>query len=564
MAELLSIGVSRVMRDLRASSPATSTRSAVMNPQNQPALIGGAAGGFASARIDRITQDWSTARRSMDQELLNGLTRLRARARERALNSPIASKFLQMVRTNVVGAHGVKIEFKVEKQRKRPDDPDIFDVETNRELSRAWRMWCRPEFCTVHGNLSLQDVLNLWADAIGRDGDFLLKFVYLDKSVNPFGFALQLLDADQLNEAKHTVGAATGEQDRLGVRVDEYKRATGYWLYDGNPLELGYGGANCKLVPANVIRHSYIPRRAGQTRGYPLLAPVLWDMHMLDKYFDAELTAARIGASLLATIEQDGAQEYQGQGENPDGSAAIKLELGTIPILGQGQKLNNQTPEHPAAAFNPFVERSLRLIASGLGVAYHELGNDLASVNFSSGRLGRQEAIDYWMELQRKLIQDIIDPVLRAWMRPALLNGAINLQFAPDRYLEPDAVQYIPRRWDYVDPLKDVQADIDAIQNGLETHEGALARRGKNYVDVFRQLKSEQSLADELDLELGTDIRGDALSEVNDGAPAAPNTDGSSTADAAKPPAKKKGSGKKQRAEARRQARRDVLMAESG
>lgn len=517
---LIELGVSRDIRDQREHTPARGKRT--MNPQNSPALLGGAAGGFQSSRIDRLTKDWSTTRRSPDQELFNGLVRLRARARERALNSPIAAKFLQMLRTNVVGAHGTKIEFKVAKQRVH-DTAEVYDEPTNEKLRKAWRMWCKRKYCTMQGNLSFQDVLNLWCDAIGRDGDFLLRRVYVDKKANPFGFALQLLDADQLNESINVAGSPTVNQVRMGVQVDKYQRPISYYIYDGNPVEFGFGSSNCKIVPADQIYHSYIPRRVGQSRGYPLLAPVLWDINMLDKYFDAELTAARTGASLMATIETEDADgDFEGDGELPDGSAKIEVDNGTIPILGPGQKLNNQTPQHPTAAFNPFVGRSLRLIASGLGVPYHELGNDLEGVNFSSGRLGVQESRDYWMELQRMLIESVVQPVFEDWLKASLLNGAIDLPFDPERYSDEDAIHYMPRRWDWVDPLKDTQATILQIQNGLETREGALRKKGTDWRKVMEQTAVEMDYAESLGIDVGTDIRGDALSEIDDGPPEAP------------------------------------------
>lgn len=550
-----------VLLDLTEAKQAIRPRSAVqgrvMNPQNMLAILGGnGVGGFHAAKMGRTTADWATVRRSADQDLLVDLPKLRARARERAINSPVAAKFLQMMRTNIIGAHGIRVEFKVEKQRKR-DGSETYDDDTNAELSRAWKLWCRPENCTVHGTLSFRDVLNLWADAMGRDGDFIIRKVILPKSQNPFGFALQLVDADQLNDSLNRFSSGTKEpQIRMGVEVDDYQKPLGYWLYKGNPFESGMGFANCTRVPADQVRHSYIPRRVGQSRGYPLLAPVLYDINMLDKYFDAELVAARAGSELFATIEQNKVDgEFEGDGENLDGSTQLQTSKGMMPVLPVGYTLNNHTPEHPTTAFNPFVERSMRLIASGLGIAYHELGNDLASVNFSSGRLGRQEAIDYWTELQGKCIQDIVDPVLRDVIRYGLLNGAINLPFTPDRYTDPDVVHYIPRRWDYVDPLKDTQADIDGIQNGLTTHEEALGRRGKDWRKVFHQLKDEQDLADELGIQLGTDIRGDALSEVNDGAPPAAGAQNEP-----EPAAKPKKASKKSLAERSRQALKSHLL----
>ena len=510
----------------------------LMAPTNMSAIVGGGGyGGFQSAKMGRLTADWSTMRSSADQTLQFGLAPLRARARERAINSPLASKFLQMLRTNLIGSHGIRINFMVEKQRKRGDE--IQDEDTNDELRRAWKKWCRKEYCTVHGRYTWTDVLNLAADAAGRDGDFLVRKVYVPKSQNPFGFSLQLVDADQLKESLNRIADVNQNQIRMGVEVDQYQKPIAYHCYKGNPSEAG-NSSEVTRVPANQMYHWFIPRRIGQTRGYPLLAPVLWDMNMLDKYFDAELTAARAGAQMFGTIEQKEDDEgYEGDGQNEDGTTQLELSNGTLTVLPPGQTLNNATPEHPTAAFSPFVERSLRLIASGLGVAYHELGNDLAGVNFSSGRLGVLEERDYWKELQTSLISTICRPVYEDWVRSALLNRAVDLPFDPDRFTDDEVIQFIPRRWTWVDPLKDVQASVDSIQNGFTTHEQVLHEQGKDWRDVFKQIKAERDYADQLGIVLGTDIRGDALSEENDGPAAAP--DGTET----DPPPTKPAGGKK-------------------
>ena len=500
------------LSEARRALPARRT----MNPSNMTSILGGGGvGGFAAAKVGRLTADWSTVMRSADQELFNDLRKLRARSRERAVNSPIAAKFTQMLRTNVVGAHGVQINFKVEKQRKRGESD--YDEATNETLRKAWRKWCKRKYCTVHGRYTFKDVLNLCADALARDGDFLVRRVYVDPKTtgNPFGFSLQLIDADQLNDSMNRQSDAKNPQIRMGVQVDSYQKPTGYWIYQGNPYETSFANAKCQLVPASEIYHVFIPRRVGQTRGYPLLAPVLWDINMLDKYFDAELTAARVGAQIFGAIEQQSDDAYEGDGENTDGTARLDLENGTLAVLAPGQSLKNATPEHPTAAFSPFVERSLRLIASGLGVAYHELGNDLAGVNYSSGRLGVLEERDYYMELQRLVVEALVQPVYEDWVKPALLNKALDLPYDPDRYTDDDAIQFMPRRWAWVDPLKDVQSSTEEIQNGLSTHEQVLSAHGKDWRAVFRQIKQEQDYADELGIQLGTDIRGDAMSEVN-------------------------------------------------
>ncbi len=533
-----------VLLDLTEAKQSARTQSIpvrrTMSPATMEAVLGGGgAGGFHAAKMGRLTSDWTTIRRSADQDLQFDLPRMRARARERAINGSLGAKFLQMLRTNVVGKHGIRLNFKVEKLRKSGDD--IYDDATNEALSKAWKKWCRRKHCTVHGKYSFRDVCNMAADSIGRDGDFIVRKVYSSKKDNPFGFSLQLIDADQLNDMKNQIGSPSGPQIRMGVEVDQYQKPVAYHIYDGNPFESGMGSANCQRVPAEQVYHWFIPRRIGQTRGYPLLAPVLWDMNMLEKYFGAELTAARAGAAIFASIEQDRSDgEYEGDGENPDGSTRLEIDNGSIAVLGPGQKLNNQTPQHPTAAFSPFVERSLRLISSGLGVAYHELGNDLAGVNFSSGRLGVLEARDYYMELQEMLIEGFVQPVYEDWVKAALLSGAIDLPFTPDRFTDDDVVQFLPRRWSWVDPLKDVQASVDEIQNGFTTHEEKMHSMGRDWRAVYRQLKVEKDYANELGITVGTDIRGDALSEMNDGAPEEDGTPGNDNKTAEETPAKAK------------------------
>ena len=516
-----------------------------LTPNNLQAVLSGSGsgyGGFGAAKPGRLTADWSRVPRAADQILRVDLRFLRARAREQQINSPIASKFLQMLRTNLVGPHGLRIAFKLEKQRKRGSD--TLDDKTNDALKKAWRKWQRSEYCTVHGKYTWNDVCRMAPDGLGRDGELIVRKMYVPKSQNPFGFTLQLINPDQLDDNFNRIGSPKQNQVRMGVEVDRYQKPLVYHLFEGNPYETGYGAANRVPVAADQIYHFFIPRFIGQTRGYPLLAPVMYDMKMLDGYFEAELVAARAGAMMVGAIEQDGSEGYAGDGETQEGATRLDVENGMLIQLPRGARLNNVSPEHPTSAFNPFVERSLRLIASGMGVAYHELGNDLAGVNYSSGRLGVLEERDYFMELQNLMIDALCRPVYEDWVKSALLNGALDLPFDPDRYTDPDTVEFIPRRWTWVDPLKDSQAAVADVQNAFSTHSETLHAHGKDWREVYKQLKIEKDFADELGIQIGTDIRGDALSEINDGAPEEEGELGTGSKPAKEepvaPPAKKK------------------------
>jgi lambda family phage portal protein len=274
-------------------------------------------------------------------------------------------------------------------------------------------------------------------------------------------------------------------------------------------------------VPADQIVHWMIAHRTGQTRGYPWFAATMAQLNMLDGFFQAELAGARLQSQLVMSIEDKGtdgaADEIEGDGINADGTKAIDIGVGSaIDLSGTGATLANHTPTHPNSAFDPFVKQSGRLIASGMNVAYHKLFNDLAGVNYSSGRLGELEERDFWMEMQTALIDNVLEPIYDAWLGAALLNGALDgLALADRKRFAGESLKWEPRRWAWIDPLKDVQANTLLVQNGFDTHERILNGQGYDLEETYTALQREQDLADELGLALGTDIRGQGTSEVN-------------------------------------------------
>lgn len=489
----------------------------LQTPANSGALLGGYGGygGFAAAPVSRTNQEWIAFSRTADQNLIIDLRRLRNRARERAINSPIAAKFLRIMRTQVVGAHGVRVEYKVAKLRARNMD-ELLDDELNAKLLTGWERWCRRKVCTVDGKRSFRDVLLLAMDCLARDGECFIRRRYIDRTAdNPFGFALQLIDADQVDETYNTAPDINGNQVRLGVEVNADMMPLAYHVFTGFPSE--YGQRRRARIPASEIYHLFEPRFISQTRGYPMMAPALYDMHQLDDYFKAELTAARWGAKMIGAVESVGDSQYTGdQGpKGTDGTTSVNVGDATLFNLPIGTKLSNITPEHPTTAFSPFIERSLRFISSALNAPYHQLGNDYASINFSSGRLGENESRDFYTELQSMLVDTLVQPIHDDWLRAALLNGAIDLPFTPDRYTASDAREFIPRRWHGIQPLEEAKTAVIEVQNGLNDKATIMHAKGKDWRKTLKQLKTEDAYAESLKLKLGTDLTGKATSEVD-------------------------------------------------
>ena len=95
-------------------------------------------------------------------------------------------------------------------------------------------------------------------------------------------------------------------------------------------------------------------------------------------------------------------------------------------------------------------------------------------------------------------------PVWARWMDAAVLSGAIELPGyarAPARHR---TVQWIPPRWDWVDPLKDIQAQVLAIDAGLLSRRKAVEATGYDIEEIDRENAADAKRAAGMGLAYGT------------------------------------------------------------
>jgi lambda family phage portal protein len=445
-------------------------------------VFGGAMGG-------RLTMDWIASILSADQEIKGNMRLLRARARELSRNNPVAKSYLKILTSNVLGEKGIGYQAQV-----RNNDKSL-NAAFNTKIEDAWTEWGKKGNCTVDGKLSFRAVQNLVLKSIATDGEIFVRQVRGFK--NKFGFALQLIDADQLDHLFSRYPSKTENEIRMGVEVDEWGRPVAYHVNEKHPSDLG-GSLLRTRIPADQILHLYDPERVNQTRGITWFHPCMVELRMLGGYVEAELVAARTGAAKMGFLKYTDASAFAEP--NPDAKYRIEAQPGVIETMPPGMEFQAWSPDHPASAFPMFVKAMLRFVASSLGVSYNALASDLEGVNYSSMRSGLLVERDQWKMLQSFLKEQMLQPILENWMSMALLSGALVLDSRdPARFL---AGKWEPRGWMWVDPLKDVQATILGIGAGLTNRDSAIAEQGGDVEEVFEQLAEEQKLAKEFGLEL--------------------------------------------------------------
>jgi len=445
---------------------------------------------FNGATGGRLTMDWFATILSADQEIKGNMRLLRARARELSRNNPVAKSYLKILLSNVLGHKGIGYQAQV-----RNNDGTLNSA-FNRKIEAAWRDWGKKGTCTVDGRLSFRELQNVVLKNLATDGEVIVRRVR-GFDGNKYRYAVQLIDADQLDHLFTRAASPDENEIRMGVEVDKWGRPVAYHIQEKHPSDLG-GSLLRTRIPADQILHLYDPERISQTRGITWFHPCMFELRMLGGYVEAELVAARTGAAKMGFLEHTDPSSYVEP--NPDANYKINAEPGVIEQLPPGMKFTAWNVDHPGNAFPTFVKAMLRFVAGALGVSYNALACDLEGVNYSSMRSGLLIERDQWKMLQSLLREELLQPIFEDWMSLALLSGALVLDSRdPARFL---AGKWQPRGWVWVAPLKDVQAGILAIGAGLASREALLSDQGVDVEEVFDELSEEAKLADEKDLDI--------------------------------------------------------------
>jgi lambda family phage portal protein len=442
---------------------------------------------FKGAELSRLWYDWIASPISADQEIYNDFLRLRARAREMRRNHPLVRRFVAMLSTNVIGPEGHTLRARI-----RNADGKLNQA-MNVRIEAAWDAWSSDN-TSVDGMMGLVDLEHLAIESLAVDGEVLIR-MHRGFRGNAFRFALQLVDPDLLDHLYMLAPEKGSNEVRLGVEVDKWGRPVAYHFWERHQTDLPTPPENKRIrVPAEEILHLYRPDRPNQSRGTTWLNSMMFPAKMLDGYVEAEVVAARTGAAKMGFFEQKDADTS----EPAQAGERISMEAspGQFETLPPGYEFKPWSPEHPSTAFGSFLKSVQRWIASGLRVSYNELANDLDNVNYSSLRSALLSDRDEWRKLQRWWARRVRMTIYENWLSMAELAGKIVLDTRPwEQWLQ---VTFAARGWAWVDPLKDVNASIAAIDNGLSSRTRVLAEQGLDFEEVIEELAAEQARIKEL------------------------------------------------------------------
>ncbi|NJD22643.1 MAG: phage portal protein, partial [Melioribacter sp.] len=268
-------------------SDTTGKRSSELNPFN----------------LSRLTADWLGDITDINSILRSG-TRARKRSREMARENPYCKKYLKMLEKNIIGPDGFTLRNKAGDFVKDENNKTFFQFDklANQKIYEGFSEWSKLQFCTVTEDISFREACSLIIKTIATDGEILIrerKFY-----PNKFGYALQLIPCDYLDETYNAV-TSNGTSILQGVELNKLGKPVAYWLKKETPSSLLYGsvmsGERFRVAAEDPVNgnlyHLFVKESPNQKRGIPWFVPGMIRIKMLDGYEEAVLVDARLNAN---------------------------------------------------------------------------------------------------------------------------------------------------------------------------------------------------------------------------------------------------------------------------
>lgn len=439
----------------------------------------------------RRLRGWQPPLENINSLVASGGPRLLARSRELVLTNGYAANACESYAANLVG-DGIKPSSLIE------------DGELRDKVQQLWLAW------TIEADADgLTDFYGLQA-MIAREmfvaGEC---FVRIRPRRTEDGLRvpmqLQLLQSEMLPFEKVET-APNGNLIRCGIEFDRIGRRVAYHFrrrHPGDSTDRSVDFPETTRVPAEDVLHIYRPIDAGQIRGLPHVAPAMVRLFLLDQYDDAELDRKKTAAMFAGFITKNAPDEAL-MGEIEDEGTGIgiaSLEPGTLQVLLPGEDIKFSSPADVGGGYEAFQYRTLLSISASLGLPYHLVTGDVRQANYSSLRAELVEFRRRIGQLQHGVMaHQFCRPIWQRWLETAALSGALNL---PDM-ARAKPVHWIPPRWDWVDPLKDIQAQLLGIEAGLVSRRKAVEATGYDIEEIDRENAADAERAAALGLHYST------------------------------------------------------------
>lgn len=367
--------------------------------------------------------------------------------------------------------------------------------ELNAKIERLVATWSKRENFEASGRFSLAKFFRMAELQRTLNGDFGILKLRNAK--------LQGIEGDRI---RTPYGALPGDLTPAdfvhGVKTNEYGRHQAYCVCRRGKWNDAGGGSGRyefeRIIPArNLILFGYLDR-FDQIRGVSPLAAAMNTYADCYEAFDYALMRMKIsqifGAVFTRATTDDNdpldqvEETAEGEETDPAEPKYGKIRWGGSPVqldLDEGDDLKFVESHNPSTEFQAFSQTMIQIALKALDIPY-----SFFAENYSNYSGARQALLQYEQaaKVKRKDLRELLDEVtlwrMILWSQDGPLAGVA---------LDDLAWQWVPTGMPWIDPLKEVQAQLQALGAGLTSRQRILRETGDGDFDaVVRELKYEK------------------------------------------------------------------------
>jgi len=457
--------------------------------------------GYNMAKVDRLKADWISFAKSFNYDISVGGPAMIARGRELFQNDPYAKNIVRNFRNGILGENGFTLRNKAgEWQQFGNEWKFVLDPVANSMINEMWYRYGVEKCISIEGDETTRSYFGTILNTVFTDGEvFIVKLK--GKGYNKYGFTTQLITSDQV-DFRLKKDLPNGNMIIMGIEVNKNWKKIAYWFKKNNPKSdientVNWSGDYERISAENII-HLYKKETAHQLRGITQFAPVGIRLKMLYGIEEAALTRVRSVANIPWVFEEipnvlnGGTLAGVGQSKDTSGNQLIELEEGQTFQAPKGYQVKSMEADFPGTTYEPFIDKNLHGISSGVGQGYASVTGDWMGYNYSVSRAALQSERDEHKDNQSWFAEQCVNEIFVSLLEMAILSGQLNLPIAKfDKFNRP---YWFGRRWQYANPKDEMESNILGLQSFQKTFEQVLADQGIDLEEQLDQIVSEKTL----------------------------------------------------------------------
>lgn len=373
----------------------------------------------------------------------------------------------------------------------------------NTRVEKGFRTWA--ERVSIDGRRSLTETVRLLEHESLVAGECLLvRSGATDGRRVPL--SIEVVESERLSDRNDPYN---GNPVFNGVEFKRTGEVAAYWIHRGHPDDSGEADYRIDRIPAERVIHYFPEDRPGQVRGVSRIGPLAPSFDSLNQLMNFELAKARAGAAFALMINRGSTAKsmalpaHTGSDATDESGNTVGNIFGGMVAFGkQGDEIKGVTSTI-TSAFEPFARVALRRLSVGLKVSYEILTRDFSQHNFSSMKQSFLEDRRHW-EASRNRLGYVLHRILRWYFDTAFISDKNAV--AAVRREDLDQMTFSFQGWDWIDPAKDIKADVMAIKSGLKNVFEVGSRRGYDVSDNVQALGQLKALFEAEGLALPAEI----------------------------------------------------------